>query len=104
MNDKLIQIYVTCPDWEAADMISDTLIIEKLIACSNCHESKSSYIWKDKMEKQSEIIVLAKSLKSRQEVIVRRITELHPYSIPCILISVWDANPSYLEWVGECLS
>lgn len=104
MNDELIQVYVTCPDWEVADMISTTLLIEKLIACSNCHVSKSSYIWENKMEKQTEIILVAKSLKSKQEALVKRVTELHPYTTPCILVSVWKANPSYQEWVGECLN
>ena len=96
---KLISIYITCPDEAIATTISQTLIDEKLIACSNVFPVKSHYVWERQMQNDDEWVIVGKSLSSCWNRIETRVTELHPYDVPCIIKYHVEANDPYFEWV-----
>ena len=80
--------------------ISESLIQDKLIACSNIYRSMSVYTWEGKLENQPEHVMVAKALPANVEKAKKKILELHSYDVPAIL--TWEAdslNPKYDEWV-----
>lgn len=99
-------IYVTTPDRESAERISDTVIKEGLAACTNLIPGmESRYIWKGQMEVSQEFILWIKSDTMRWERLKTRILELHPYETPCILaIPIAEGSDAYLQWMTEAMS
>src|SRR4051812_47301488 len=97
--------YVTTPNVKVARSISNTLLKENLIACSNIiPKMESHYFWQGKKEVSNETILILKSSKRLTKELVKRIPELHPYKTPCILeIPVQSASEAYGLWLHSHL-
>lgn len=96
-----IIVYVTHPDQKTAEKISNTLVKEKLIACSNTFSIKSSYWWQSVMQHEDEIVTILKTKNKNWEKLKSRIAELHPYDVPCIMKIEVEANEGYEKWIRE---
>ena len=103
----MILFYIPCPDQAVAEKISRTLLEEKLIACSNIIPGmKSMYWWEGKIETSSEYILILKTLErsDAHKLIEKRVQELHPYSVPCVIqLPVAAINDSFKNWLEESL-
>jgi len=97
----MISVYITCKDEKEAAKISEHLLKKRLIACSNIFPIKSMYWWKEKITKDNEIVMLAKTSDKNYEKIKKEVKKLHSYDIPCILKYDIDANKEYKEWVEK---
>ena len=98
----VILIFTTVAGTAEAEKISDTLIGEKLIACANFFPMKSHYWWKGKLEQQSEVGMVLKTLKENYGAIEKRIRELHSYEIPEILsVEIDSVYLPYLQWIEK---
>ena len=98
---KLIEIWVNCPNAESARSISQLLLEERLIACSNIHASiESSYHWKGKIERENEVPLLVKTREELFDLVAQKIKNLHPYETPSIIgVAVDLVNQDYLDWI-----
>jgi periplasmic divalent cation tolerance protein len=98
---RMIEIWVNCPDHETARAISDALIAERRIACSNIFpEVRSRYHWKGDIQDESEIPLVVKTRVENFTMVDRGIRRLHPYETPGIIgVPVEFVNSDYLEWV-----
>ena len=94
-------VYVACKDNEEAEKISNHLLKKRLIACANTFPVKSIYRWKNKINKDNEIVVLAKSLKEKRQDIIKDVKAIHSYDVPCIEFFETSANKEYESWVKE---
>ena len=101
MKMKLVEICVNCPDVETARSISDVLVEDRLVACSNIHASiESCYHWKGIVERETEVPLLVKTREELFDLCVQKIKILHPYETPSIIgIAVDLVNQDYLEWI-----
>ena len=101
MNSELILVLTTVSDDITAANISETLVTEKLAACvSTGPELKSQYIWKNKLEKSSEIPLLIKSKAELYSKLEKRLVELHPYAVPEIVsFKAEKVYQDYLSWL-----
>lgn len=100
----MILLYVPCKDSEEAERISKALIDNRLIACSNIHDSKSFYKWKGEMIEDFEKVIVAKTVEGKVEEASKMIKEMHSYDVPAIIKINADANPEYENWLKEfCL-
>ena len=82
-----IFVVITTPDKEEAVKIVRSLLKERLIACSNILGPVSSlFWWQGKIEEENEFLVFMKSRKSLFERISKRVTELHSYDLPEIIL------------------
>lgn len=103
----MILFYIPCPDKNTAQAIGKTLLEEKLVACANIISGmESMYWWEGKIETSSEYILLLKTLKTpdAQKNITKRVQELHPYDVPCVMtLDVLGINESYKKWLEESL-
>ncbi len=101
---KAISIYVTHPSKKHAVMISKILLQEKLIACSNITISTSIYYWNDELVEEEEYITIMKSSYELWSKILKRVTVLHEYDVPCICKHDIEYNKGYHEWLSDKLN
>jgi periplasmic divalent cation tolerance protein len=87
---------------ENADQISNELLQNKLIACSQRTLTQSAYRWQGKIIEAEEILLQMKTKKSLFDSIKKTINHLHTYDVPeIIMIPLLDANEFYLDWIEK---
>ena len=101
MKSSISFLYVTFPDEACAASVGKILLNEKRIACINILPVRSLYTWEGKTEDAKEIVAFIKTSSLNREATVQRIKELHPYSTPCILHQIAEANSEYYDWVQQ---
>lgn len=98
----MILIYTTVETTEQAEHIARTLISERLVACTNIWPIQSMYMFKNKFVKSNEIGMYLKTYAEKHDEVYKRLSELHPYECPAIMILKIDqVHPSFLDWVKE---
>ena len=97
-------LYVTFPDYKTAFEISDVLLKERLIACYNLSPMNSGYWWKGEITKDKEVSAILKTTDNHIPRIEERISELHPYDVPCIMNMDFEANKAYEKWIVESVA
>ena len=102
---KLAIIISTYPDKKSILKIGNELVKKKIVACVNISQTTSIYLWKERIETDSEYIAIFKTnLKNRNKV-KKKIEETHPYDVPEIIeLDTISVNKSYLNWVIESTS
>jgi periplasmic divalent cation tolerance protein len=97
----MIEIWINCPDQETARKISDALISNRRIACSNIYPViQSCYRWKGRIENEPEIPLVVKTREEKFSLVVDDVRKIHPYETPSIIgVPVEFVNEDYLEWV-----
>lgn len=96
-------LYTTWPDTESARRAAHTLVGEQLVACANLIPGMESiYRWQGEVESATEVILLLKTVVQRVPDVIRRVTELHTYSVPCVVeLTPGAVAPAYLAWAVE---
>ncbi len=103
MSSKNVRVVLcTCPPADA-NRIAKTVLEERLVACVNVVAGvKSLYWWKDKVQEDTESLLVLKTPASCFESLERRLQEIHPYEVPEVLSLPVDAGAnSYISWVGS---
>lgn len=94
-------VYVTAPP-DAADELAETLVEERLAACVNRLSTTSTYRWEGEVQRDDEIVLLAKTTDDAYHDLVARVRELHPYDVPCIeRFDEDDVLKSFAEWRAD---
>src|SRR5690606_8407206 len=93
--------YLTFPNEDTALAIARTLVEEHLVACVNVlPRATSVYRWEEKIVAEEEVVAFAKTSADRIEELTRRVVELHPYDVPCVVaLDVAAGATDYLGWV-----
>jgi len=95
-------VYITAPTKKEAKKIAEVLVFEKLAACCNIFKIDSIYRWKGKIEKNGEYGIFAKTKKSLVEKIIKKVKEIHSYSVPCIIsFDIEKGNKDFLNWIEK---
>ena len=83
--------------------LARTLIEERLAACVNVlPPMQSMYRWQGRIEQATEHQLVIKTTPERIEALKARLTELHPYDVPEILVlPAAGGGDAYLAWVAE---
>ncbi|MBI2579830.1 MAG: divalent-cation tolerance protein CutA [Candidatus Aenigmarchaeota archaeon] len=97
----MIEVQFACRDEKEAERISEALVKERLAACCNILKAKSVYIWKDRLCREKECIVFAKTSEKKAKQCEARIKELHSYELPAILFVPAKASKEYEKWVKD---
>ena len=95
--------FCTCPDAASAERIATVLVEERLAACVNILPGlRSVFRWQGSVQRESEVLLLIKTTRSRYPALQARLPQLHPYELPELLAveSVFGL-PAYLQWVVE---
>jgi len=95
-------ITTTTDNKENADVITQMLLVKKLVACVQSSTVQSTYHWQGEINNGAEILLTMKTKRSLFEKVQAEIEHLHTYDVPeIIMVPIVSANPSYLRWLKE---
>jgi periplasmic divalent cation tolerance protein len=100
-----IVVFMTAANGEEASRLAEMLVGAHLAACVQIlPEMESVYRWQGKIERQSEILLIAKTTRAKFVELEREVRALHSYYTPEIIaVPVVDGSPSYLQWLKDVL-
>jgi len=96
-------VYITASGREEAERISEALIGERLVACTNIIDDMSAlFWWEGGVQSEKEVVLIAKTRADVFDRLTGRVKELHSYDCPCIIgMPIVTGNPDYLDWIDE---
>lgn len=100
-----IVVLMTAANGEEAARLADMLIGANLAACVQIlPKMESVYRWKGNIERQGEILIIAKTLRSKFEELEHEARTLHSYETPEIVaLPVAVISAPYLDWLSATL-
>jgi periplasmic divalent cation tolerance protein len=98
-----VVVLCTAPDSGGTEEMVRTLVEEGVVACGNIvPDVNSIYRWKGAVEAAAEALIIFKTTEASWPRLKQRLTELHPYDVPeLLLFKVADGLPAYMSWVEE---
>ena len=102
MTDTRI-VLTTAGSPQEAEKIARALVERRLAACVNIiPQIQSVYRWKEKIEQETEWLLIIKTRLNTFDSVRDAIKELHSYDLPeCVMLDVSDGSEAYLNWVSE---
>ena len=100
---EAIVVLITAPNREEAIRLADMLVGAHLAACVQIlPEMESVYRWQGRIERQPEILLIAKTTQGRFDEIEREVRALHSYDTPEIVaLPIVAGSEPYLRWLTE---
>jgi periplasmic divalent cation tolerance protein len=104
--DQPIMVFMTAGSVDEANRLADMLVSKLLAACVQIMpEMESVYRWQGKVERQREVLLIAKTLSSKFAEVEREVVKLHSYETPEIVAFPLTAGSApYLEWLSANVS
>jgi periplasmic divalent cation tolerance protein len=98
----VVTVYALFADAAEAERIGRTVVEQRLAACINLLGPCTSFYWWDGMVNQaSEVPAILKTTLARADALIARITELHSYDVPAIVVWPVERLPaSFADWVA----
>lgn len=96
-----IVVFMTAANGEEATRLAEMLVGAHLAACVQIlPEIESVYRWQGKIERQAEILLLAKTTRAKFADLEREVRALHSYDTPEIIaVPVEMGSAAYLQWL-----
>jgi periplasmic divalent cation tolerance protein len=97
-----IVVLMTAANAEEAARLAEMLVGSRLAACVQIMPAMESvYRWQEKIERQSEVLLIAKTIRARFDDLEREVRALHSYEVPEIVaLDINAGSAPYLEWLG----
>ena len=101
--EEHIVVLITAPNEEEAANIAKELVAGRLAACVNIVRNlRSIYRWQGKIEDANEVLMIAKTRRDLFESLLKKVKELHSYSVPeVIALPIVAGSEDYLKWLAE---
>ena len=96
-----IDIWITNPSQAVAKKIALYLLKKHLGACANIFPVHSAYLWKNKLVKAREWVLIFKTTSRNYKKVEREVIKIHPYKVPCIMKIYVSANKDYEKWMRD---
>lgn len=103
MSDDAIIVFMTAANGEEATRLAEMLVGAHLAACVQIlPEMESVYRWQGKIERQSEVLLIAKTMRGKFDDLEREVRALHSYDTPEIVaVPIVTGSAPYLEWLSK---
>ena len=101
MSDDAIVVFMTAANGEEATRLAEMLVGAHLAACVQIlPEMESVYRWQGQIERQSEVLLIAKTTREKFDDLEREVRALHSYDTPEIVaVPIVAGSAPYLEWL-----
>ncbi len=98
---SVVTVYAVFADPAEAQRIGTTIVEERLAACVNIlGPCRSIYRWEGAIETATETPVLFKTAMDKADALITRVTEMHSYEVPAIVVWPIERLPAaYGNWV-----
>lgn len=101
----LVTLTLSCKDIVEASTVSNSLLEKRLIACAKTTPIESTFLWKDQIEKASEVLLTMESTLENFSAIEATVKELHSYELFVLqAYPVLKASKGVEEWIRETQS
>jgi periplasmic divalent cation tolerance protein len=102
---EAIVVFMTAADGAEARRLAEMLIEKRLAACVQILPSiESVYRWQGRIERQPEVLLLAKTTRAKFEELEREVRAVHSYETPEIVaVSIAAGSGPYLQWLAGSL-
>lgn len=102
---KYLLFLVTGPENDMREL-ARRLVEERLAACVNVINGvKSIYWWENKVNEDTESLLIIKTESSKAQDLIRFVRDNHPYKVPEVVgLEISVGNPDYLNWILESLT
>ena len=96
---------MTAANGEEAARIADMLVGAHLAACVQIlPEMESVFRWQGRIERQAEVLLIAKTTKAKFDELESEVRALHSYETPEIVaVPLVAGSTPYLEWLSASL-
>ncbi|HEX3143502.1 MAG TPA: divalent-cation tolerance protein CutA [Pyrinomonadaceae bacterium] len=102
-SSEPIVVMMTAASAEEASRIGEMLVSQKLAACVQVLPPiQSIYVWQGEVQRESEILILAKTTQSNFAELERQVRAIHSYETPEIIaLPIVCGSKSYLDWLFD---
>ena len=102
-KDGQVVGFVTCPNEQVANTISEALVGSGAAACVNIVPGLSSvYRWKGEVCRDQEHLLIVKTDRSRASEVTEILALQHPYDEPeLIFLPIESGSEGYLNWMRD---
>ncbi len=98
-------LLLTCADQQEADHVAEELLEKRLAACIKFTPIKSTYRWKNRIEKSSEILLMIDSVEENFVKIQVLLEKIHSYeTFNLSLVKIDKTTDGVLSWLREEIS
>ena len=96
-----IVVLMTAASPEEATSIAEMLVARKLAACVQIlPEMRSVYVWKGEVQREQEVMMIAKTTRTKLEELEREVRVMHSYETPEIVaLPIIAGSDAYLDWL-----
>ena len=103
---EAIAVFIAAANSEEAARLADMLLERRLAGCVQIlPEMESVYRWQGKIERQKEVLLIAKTTKSRFDELESNVRAVHSYETPEIVaLPLTAGSPPYLEWLNSSVN
>lgn len=104
--EDAIVVFMTAGNREEAARLAEMMVAARLAACVQIlPEMESIYRWQGKIERQPEILIIAKTTASRFEELEREVRAIHSYDTPEIVaLPLTSGSGPYLNWLKSSVT
>lgn len=98
-----IVVLMTAADEAEAGRIAEMLVARRLAACVQIiPRMQSVYVWQGEVQREREVLLLAKSTRANFDELEREVRAIHSYETPEIVgVPIVVGSASYLGWLRE---
>jgi periplasmic divalent cation tolerance protein len=98
---EAIVVFMTAGSREEAAKLAELLVEAHLAACVQMlPQIESVYRWHGKVERQTEVLLIAKTTRSKFQELERKVRAAHSYEIPEIVaLPLIAGSAPYLQWL-----
>jgi len=96
-----IVVVMTAATSEEATRIAELLVNKKLAACVQIlPDLQSVYVWKGEVQREKEVLLLAKAIRANFAELEREVRAIHSYETPEIIaLPIAAGSEPYLKWL-----
>lgn len=93
-------VLIAAPDADLAARLSDALVAARLAACVQTMPIESTYRWAGELQRDAEVLLLAKSRTALLDDLIAEVKARHSYQVPEIIaLPIIGGGADYLTWL-----
>ncbi len=99
---QIIEVSVTYDTEDIAQATADWIVKNRIAACVHVEGPfKSIYWWDGKVQHEPEWRLIAKTIPSCKEALIKAIEQDHPYDLPGILTTEAAVDETFAAWATQ---